>query len=875
MKKTYFIIIVFLLSGNLCFSQIGGYALDLDGTNDYVTLPSGVYFDDNTLTVEAWVYLRSYNNFSRLIDFACGQNGGNNNVIVAVSSGTPGKPMLDIYNGSSGSGFASTTTIPLNTWAHLACVLNGSTGYIYINGVQTGYSTTANTPQNVTRTYNYIGKSNWTGDGYANMKVDELRIWSTARTANEIKSTMYKELNGNESGLLAYYKMSNGSGTTLSDNKSGGTLYNGTLVNGPVWKASGCFSGPRNALDFDGYDDYVSITNGVVLGTAFTQEIWIYPTDASAVYRGILGQQISQPNSRPPSIYQYGKKIHYGFGNGSTWYSDTTSSDVLTINAWNHIAVTFNGTTYLIYVNGRLVHFSSCASGITPISNTQNWIGKVDNYFIGKIDEVRIWSLVRTESQIRESMMSTLAGNETGLQAYYRMDYSDGTTLYDITSNARNGTLTNMDPATDWVSSSAFNTWIGSESSAWSTASNWSKCSVPASTENAGIYKWALGNELNLSGTPTSNHIIITSTSSPTLSSNFTANGELILNRDLNLNGYTITLGSNGYLNEGNYRLYGTSGTITTTRTLNNISASNVAGLGATITTSANMGSTTITRGHTTQGTGLSISRYYDITPTNNTGLNASLVFTYNDNEMNGNTETDLKLFKSTNSGTNWTVQNSSTVNTTNNTITQTGIDGFSRWTAADYNSPMLVELISFTSKVTGRDIKLNWATSKETNNKGFQIERKNSGNDWIYTGYVVGKGTTGEITNYIFEDKNLNTGKYNYRLKQIDFNGNYTYFNLNGAVEISTPAKFSLSQNYPNPFNPTTNIKFEIAKNSNVILKVYDLQGKEITILVNEKLRAGYYEIPFSNNGISSGVYLYRLEAGDYITTKKMILIK
>jgi hypothetical protein len=495
---------------------------------------------------------------------------------------------------------------------------------------------------------------------------------------------------------------------------------------------------------------------------------------------------------------------------------------------------------------------------------------------VGKIDELRIWNVVRTESQIRESMMCDLAGNETGLQAYYRMDYSDGTTLYDITSNGRNGTLTNMDPASDWVSSSAFNTWIGSESNTWSTATNWSQGSVPVSTDNTGIYKWALGNELSLSGVPTTNHMFFSSTSSPTLNSNFTTNGEFLLNRDLDLNGNTITLGSNGYLNEGSYRVYGTSGTITTTRSLSNISAQNVGGLGATITTSANMGSTTITRGHTTQGSGLSISRYFDITPTTNTGLNATLVFNYNDNEMNGNTESDLKLFKSTNSGTNWTLQSASTVNITDNTITLTGMDGFSRWTAANSNSPMPVELVSFTSNVNDRNVILNWKTNKETNNKGFEIERKILNGIWVKVGYKDGKGTTNEATTYTFDDMKLNSGKYNYRLKQIDFNGNFAYHNLNGTLEIGIPAKFSLSQNYPNPFNPVTKIDFELPADSKISIRIFDITGREVLNSINNEYRsAGYYTVTVDGSRLSSGVYFYKLTSDKFTATKKMIVLK
>ena len=115
------------------------------------------------------------------------------------------------------------------------------------------------------------------------------------------------------------------------------------------------FARPRYALDFDGTDDFVSISNGVVLGTTFTQEMWIYPANTNEVYRSILGNETGSTFTRPPCVYQYGKKLHFGFGDNSNWNNDMTVNDVLTVNTWNYLAFTFDGTTYLVYVNGKLI----------------------------------------------------------------------------------------------------------------------------------------------------------------------------------------------------------------------------------------------------------------------------------------------------------------------------------------------------------------------------------------------------------------------------------------------------------------------------------------------------------------------------------------
>ena len=189
---------------------------------------------------------------------------------------------------------------------------------------------------------------------------------------------------------------------------------------------------------------------------------------------------------------------------------------------------------------------------------------------------------------------------------------------------------------------------------------------------------------------------------------------------------------------------------------------------------------------------------------------------------------------------------------------------------------PLPVELASFTSTVNGNNVSLNWSTSSELNNMSFEIERTVSGKgEWSGVGTVEGSGTTTEVRNYSFEDKALASGRYEYRLKQVDYNGNFEYHFLSGEVIIGVPAEFSLSQNYPNPFNPSTKINFDIPANTLVILKVYDITGNEVKTLVNEQRNAGSYSVNFSGADLSSGVYIYRLQAGQFTASKRMTFIK
>ncbi len=191
-------------------------------------------------------------------------------------------------------------------------------------------------------------------------------------------------------------------------------------------------------------------------------------------------------------------------------------------------------------------------------------------------------------------------------------------------------------------------------------------------------------------------------------------------------------------------------------------------------------------------------------------------------------------------------------------------------------DAPLPVNLASFSSVISRNDVTLNWSTFSESNNSRFEIERSNSNlNNWSKAGSVQGNGTTSERKNYSFTDAGLNSGTYNYRLKQIDYNGNFEYFNLTNEVAIGIPQKFSVSQNYPNPFNPSTKIDFDLPVDGMVSIVLYDMSGKEAARIVNEFRSAGYYTVNFDASGLSSGMYLYRISSDNFSDVKKMMLLK
>jgi hypothetical protein len=187
------------------------------------------------------------------------------------------------------------------------------------------------------------------------------------------------------------------------------------------------------------------------------------------------------------------------------------------------------------------------------------------------------------------------------------------------------------------------------------------------------------------------------------------------------------------------------------------------------------------------------------------------------------------------------------------------------------------VTLSSFNATAFKNNVKLSWLTETEVNNSGFDVERKTleETGGWRKLGFVHGNGNSNITKSYFFEDNELRTGKYQYRLKQIDYNGNYEYFNLPNVVSIEPPMNFSIKQNYPNPSNPKSRIDFELPNDSKVTLKVYDLLGREVKTLADEFRKADYYTIEFDGSNLASGVYFYTLRAGNFTAVKKLVLVK
>ncbi|GAB1444316.1 hypothetical protein MASR2M39_31670 [Ignavibacteriales bacterium] len=191
-------------------------------------------------------------------------------------------------------------------------------------------------------------------------------------------------------------------------------------------------------------------------------------------------------------------------------------------------------------------------------------------------------------------------------------------------------------------------------------------------------------------------------------------------------------------------------------------------------------------------------------------------------------------------------------------------------------NAPLPVELTSFSASVRNNTVNLNWETATEVDNYGFEIERKDKSSTWTKIGFIEGHTTSNSPKYYNYSDKPTGSGKYSYRLKQIDNDGKFEYSNEVEVLIDNLPDGYLLEQNYPNPFNPETSIKFVLKENTKATLKVYNALGELVTTLFDGIADAGrYYDIKFNGNNLASGLYIYTLDAGKYRQTRKMMLMK
>jgi predicted outer membrane repeat protein len=260
-----------------------------------------------------------------------------------------------------------------------------------------------------------------------------------------------------------------------------------------------------------------------------------------------------------------------------------------------------------------------------------------------------------------------------------------------------------------------------------------------------------------------------------------------------------------------------------------------------------------------------------------------------------------LVIYRRSTAGTGEFSALSSTYDSGSDRLTAT-ITSFSEFMIGSNNNTLPAQMSSFTATANRLNAELKWRTETEVDNYGFEIERRFIGSSgdrdngasaqrgdeeinqltthqltsWSRIGFVKGSGTSTSPKEYSYPDRRLPSGRYAYRIKQIDNSGAFRYTE---AVEVEVglaPRVFTLSQNYPNPFNPTTTIEFTLPEDGRVKMRVYNMLGEEVTTLVDEERKAGVYQQAlFDASRLATGVYFSRIEFNGKQLIKKMMLLK
>jgi len=346
-----------------------------------------------------------------------------------------------------------------------------------------------------------------------------------------------------------------------------------------------------------------------------------------------------------------------------------------------------------------------------------------------------------------------------------------------------------------------------------------------------------------------------------------TGNGYLLLEKDfdirsgiwftsgkIELNNHTITLLGNALLNNEseNSRITGLKGGfVQVAMQLNNPQSVNPGNLGTIISSSENLGLTTIRRGHAPQSIAPgqnSIYRFYDILPANNNALDATLRFEYLNSELNNQMESALTFHRSSDQQV-WTNEGMTSRNETDNYVELQGVNSFSRWTLAGVGSALPVQFIKFTVKCENGGALVTWTTAQEFNSDFFEVQSSMNGTNWQTIGTIAAAGYSSTVKNYSFTDTEA-TGKL-YRIKQVDLDGSLQYTKLVMA-DCAGTIDWSI---WPNPVSTNVAITMNVKEISMALISIYDSRGRMVK-RQSHALVTGNNQVQIDLKDLASGIY-------------------
>jgi len=878
-NKTILILLLFL-TVNL-YAQ--GYAVQFDGTNDYADIDDGITQSlTGSYTIETWVNMSSVSSWMRIFDFGAGTStymfltprASNGYVRFAITTN----------GGANEQQINTTTTFPLNEWVHVAITYNQSstTGTLYVNGQVAGTNTSMTIkPSDLgLTTQNYLAKSQY-ADPYLNGKIDEFRIWSEALsqiTIERWKNTYINSNHPNFGNLITYLKMNEGSGSTLNDEEGN---FDALLIDSPLFVVSNydfkvgewsISSSENNSVQ----QNIGNITPKVQLVQDGKGGVILVWKDFSTNYR-LKAQRIDKNGL--PLWNKDGIVIDENLGGSGTIFYIAPSEDSGLLVGYEKGTFDDNYSQKLDS-NGILLW----GAGINNQGSILYSVGIVSD---GNGGAIFVWDTYLNSSN-NDIYAQRIYSN--GIKAWGNFiivcGQEDLQLFPEIVPDGNGGVII------VWLDRRDTNLRTALYAQRLNSSGAWQWGAAESGTE---VVSWSL----NLGYIPTLQHklshdnngnVFLTWTSYFDGSSNpsnigirkifsdgtFGGNSTFVTTAANNQNNPQVAVsGSNVFVVWQDYRSTATTGAdIYLQRYDHDLNA-----LGGNVIVCNEIGDQTF--------------------PMISEDGNGGVFIVWQDNRSGQN---DIYMQHINSNGTaSWNANGIVVSDNLSNQISPvlvSSIDGsaitawgddrnsqYGIYASKVFNDGALpVELSAFNASIIENGVQLNWQTATEVNNYGFEIERANAGTSldlslhWETIGFVEGHGNSNSPKEYSFIDESVHNGTFSYRLKQIDIDGNFEYSEIISVEThrgVSLPTEFALEQNYPNPFNPATSIEYSVQSSEFVSLKVYDILGTEVATLVNEKKEAGKYRVNFDASILSSGLYIYKIQAGSFNQVRKMMLLK
>jgi hypothetical protein len=907
----FVLFVLFLVISSVRLSAQGN-ALEFNGSGQYGIATGFSSFTE--YTIETWIKPASIS--SSTIIVLSNLDGPNMSYSHRIALLSNAKVQHYFYDSAAEihRTIDSATELQTDRWYHIAITAsNGGMARLYINGVEEGTAQAVNTLwADGDRFYLAVESGPFSTYGYYGGDMDEVRIWNTQRSATDIQQTMYKSLGGRESGLEAYYTMNQTSGVLMSNQVS--SDHQMTLPNGPAWVASGvpfkAFKG--QALNFDGTNEYVlSDANVSNIYDNITVEAWIKP-------------DVNLGNGKWDRLVGTGYAANWLFcgkhlstnalnvamgGNASV---ATSANNVVKVGIWQHVAFTFDNASNIV----KIYHNAdSVASGLytgTFAGGARLGIARDGNigteYFDGQMDEVRVWSTVRTESELRENMNKRLTGTEAGLEVYYTFDATTGTKVMDMSVKGNHASTVNMDD-TNWkssdywylgtlaqtegyrmlaapasvtyatllanvwtqgstggdVSNGSPNVWTWNNNAVDASSSNWTAVSNlnTSLTAGDGFLYYHFNND-DFAGNP--NYYVSDVSVSGT---EFTSATPTI---NSNVNGWTLV--GNPYFTSVDWALMGKSNLYADARVWDPVSSSwkltdsepVIAPYQSFfVQTFASSPSLSIDSGDKVYGGTFRAKE----TGRFELALTAS--------SENFRDEVMLRFYPDATAGLDiWDAIKTQPLSA--NFLAVSLVEGGKSW--AILSNPVITEVVEIPVAVeftqSGRvklGVRLNalpegWTAELLDTKTGSKITLGDAAES-VYSFDHVFAGKIRDAKEIVAAPIEMKTVAENRFVLKI------TPANVTSNENGNLPTKLALEQNYPNPFNPSTTIRFALPQSGNVKLEVLNLLGQTVATVANGAFSAGNHAVSFDASKLASGVYLYRINAGGAVISKKMTLLK